>query len=113
MVGRKEMLMIPTLDAQERVFTGSMTSISGSTATHMYRDRLTARECEVLGLLCRRLTDREIAERLFISRRTVGSHVANILGKLGAANRRDAATVAARLGLTLGVPGLGTGPTRS
>jgi DNA-binding CsgD family transcriptional regulator len=51
-------------------------------------------------MLCQRLTDQEIAERLCISRRTSSAHVANILGKLGAANRREAAAVAARLGLT-------------
>jgi non-specific serine/threonine protein kinase len=61
---------------------------------------LTVREREVLAMLCQRLTDQEIAERLCISRRTSSAHVANILGKLGAANRREAAAVAARLGLT-------------
>jgi DNA-binding CsgD family transcriptional regulator/tetratricopeptide (TPR) repeat protein len=57
---------------------------------------LTRREQEVLGLLCQRLTDPEIAARLFISPRTASSHVANVLGKLGAANRREAAGIAAR-----------------
>jgi DNA-binding CsgD family transcriptional regulator len=61
---------------------------------------LTDREREVLAMLCQRLTDQEIAERLFISRRTSSAHVAHILGKLGAANRREAAAVAARLGVT-------------
>lgn len=60
---------------------------------------LTRREREILGLLCQRLTNPEIAGRLFLSERTVESHVANILGKLGAANRREAAAVAARHGL--------------
>jgi DNA-binding CsgD family transcriptional regulator len=53
----------------------------------------------VLALLCQHLTDAEIAERLFISPRTVEHHVSSILAKLGAANRRDAAAIAARLGL--------------
>jgi predicted ATPase/DNA-binding CsgD family transcriptional regulator len=60
---------------------------------------LTRREREILGLLCQRLTDPEIAERLFISPYTVGKHVSNILGKLGAANRRRAAAIAVRHGL--------------
>jgi non-specific serine/threonine protein kinase len=60
---------------------------------------LTRREQEILSLLCQRLTDQEIAERLFLSPRTVHSHVAHILAKLGAANRRGAAATAARLGL--------------
>jgi non-specific serine/threonine protein kinase len=57
---------------------------------------LTQREHEVLDLLCARLTDREIAERLVISTRAVEIHVANVLAKLGVASRRDAAAVAAR-----------------
>ncbi len=57
---------------------------------------LTRREREVLALLCQRLTDPEIAARLFISPRTASSHVANLLGKLGAANRREAAGIAVR-----------------
>jgi DNA-binding CsgD family transcriptional regulator len=57
---------------------------------------LTRREREVLGLLCQRLTDPEIAEALFISPKTAGHHVSNILGKLGAANRREAAAIAVR-----------------
>jgi DNA-binding CsgD family transcriptional regulator len=60
---------------------------------------LTRREREVLGLLCQRLTDAEIADRLFLSPRTVEHHVSSLLGKLGAANRRDAAAISARLGL--------------
>ena len=57
---------------------------------------LTRREREVLALLCQRLTDPEIAARLFISPRTASSHVANVLGKLGAPNRREAAGIAVR-----------------
>jgi DNA-binding CsgD family transcriptional regulator len=60
---------------------------------------LTARELEVLALLCQRRTDREIAAALFISPRTAGFHVANVLAKLGATNRREAAALAARHGL--------------
>jgi DNA-binding CsgD family transcriptional regulator len=60
---------------------------------------LTPREHEVLSMLCQRLTNAEIAERLFLSRRTVEDHVNRLLGKLNVANRREAAAVAARLGL--------------
>ena len=46
------------------------------------------------------MTDAEIADRLFLSTRTVEHHVSNILAKLGAANRRDAAAIAARFALS-------------
>jgi predicted ATPase/DNA-binding CsgD family transcriptional regulator len=60
---------------------------------------LTPREQEVLAMLCQRLTNAEIAAHLFISSRTVEDHVGRLLGKLNVANRRDAAAMAARLGL--------------
>jgi DNA-binding CsgD family transcriptional regulator len=66
---------------------------------------LTPREQEVLAMLCRRLTNAEIAARLFLSHRTVEDHVSRLLGKLDAPNRREAAAVAARLGLVLPDPG--------
>ena len=56
---------------------------------------LTPREREVLRLLAAGRTDREIADALFVSRRTVNSHVANILGKLGVRSRREAAALVA------------------
>ena len=57
---------------------------------------LTAREAEVLELVGEGLTNRQIAERLFISPKTAGLHVSNILGKLKVANRTQAAEVAHR-----------------
>jgi DNA-binding CsgD family transcriptional regulator len=60
---------------------------------------LTARELEVLRLLAQHRTDKEIAAELYLSSRTIESHVANILTKLGVANRRAAATAAGDLGL--------------
>jgi DNA-binding NarL/FixJ family response regulator len=60
---------------------------------------LTPREVEVLRLVARGETDRGIAERLYLSRRTVSSHVSNILSKLDAPSRREAVRAAARIGL--------------
>jgi DNA-binding CsgD family transcriptional regulator len=60
---------------------------------------LTRREREVLALVCHRLTDSEIGEQLYISRRTASSHVAHILVKLGAENRRAAAALAVQYGV--------------
>jgi len=59
---------------------------------------LTAREQEVLTLVATGATNRQIAERLFISPKTATLHVSNILSKLGVANRVEAATIAHRLG---------------
>jgi DNA-binding CsgD family transcriptional regulator/tetratricopeptide (TPR) repeat protein len=60
---------------------------------------LTRREREVLPLVAAGLTNKRIAEKLFISENTAGVHVSNILGKLGVGTRTEAAAVAARLGL--------------
>ncbi len=54
-------------------------------------DALTAREAQVLELIAEGLSNGQIAERLFISRKTVSVHVSAILRKLGAASRTEAA----------------------
>jgi DNA-binding CsgD family transcriptional regulator len=61
--------------------------------------RLTRREREALNLLMVRYTGHGIAESLFLSYRTVTTHVASIRRKSGAKNRRDAVVVASRHGL--------------
>jgi DNA-binding CsgD family transcriptional regulator len=60
---------------------------------------LTRREREVLGLLAAGRTNRQIASALFISVKTAGIHVSNILAKLGVASRGEAAALAHRGGL--------------
>jgi DNA-binding NarL/FixJ family response regulator len=67
-----------------------------SSAERLVGADLTRREREILALLAQRFTDPEIAEQLYISRKTASNHVANILSKLGATNRREAAATAAR-----------------
>ena len=58
---------------------------------------LTAREGEVLGLVARGYTNREIAAALTISAKTASVHVSHILRKLDVSNRLEAATIAHRL----------------
>jgi DNA-binding CsgD family transcriptional regulator len=72
---------------------------------------LSPREREVLALIAEGRTNREIGERLFISQKTVGVHVGNILAKLSVSGRVEAAAVAIRLGLTEPVAA-GTTPGR-
>jgi DNA-binding CsgD family transcriptional regulator len=60
---------------------------------------LTPREVEVLALVAAGRSNRQIAQALFISPKTAAVHVSNILAKLGAAGRVEAAAVAHRLGL--------------
>jgi DNA-binding CsgD family transcriptional regulator len=60
---------------------------------------LSERELEVLALVAQGRTNRQIADELFITEKTAGHHVSNILGKLGVANRLEAAAIAHRAGL--------------
>jgi len=60
---------------------------------------LSPREREVLALLAASRSDGEIADELFISKKTASVHVANIKGKLGASSRVEIALLAARLDL--------------
>ncbi|MRG59627.1 AAA family ATPase [Agromyces sp. CFH 90414] len=71
-----------------------------STPTRSNPEGLTDRQVEVLRLLADGLTNAEIADRLVVSVRTVDSHVAAVLAKLGVSSRQEAARAAARLGAT-------------
>ncbi len=62
-------------------------------------DSLTQREIEILHLVAEGLSNKAIAQALFVSENTVKYHMKNILQKLGAQNRTEAATYALRAGL--------------
>jgi DNA-binding NarL/FixJ family response regulator len=59
--------------------------------------RLTDQERRILDLIAEGLTNRQIAERIFLAEKTVKNYVSNMLGKLGMERRTEAAVFAARL----------------
>jgi pimeloyl-ACP methyl ester carboxylesterase len=61
---------------------------------------LTPREAQVLRLIANGLTNYEIAGRLTVSERTVGRHITNLYGKIGARSKAEATAYAIRQGLT-------------
>jgi DNA-binding NarL/FixJ family response regulator len=85
------------LARRARIGTGPQTEASGDGAVLA---SLTSREREVLRLIAAGRSNREIASVLFIAPKTASVHVSNILGKLGAASRTEAAAIAHREGLT-------------
>jgi len=92
--------------ALERIAAGEtvvdptlVSQVLGRPREHSPLDELTAREREVLSLMAEGLTDRGIAQRLYITENTVETHIRHIIGKLGlpttpAANRRVHAVLA-------------------
>jgi len=68
-------------------------------AARAVRVSLTPRESEILALVAQGRTNGEIGRQLFISTKTVSVHVSNILGKLDASGRTEAAAIARRDGL--------------
>jgi len=78
-----------------RLTNGTPTSVSGSATPH----GLSPRETEVLRLVATGHSDREIADILFISHRTVNGHIGHIFVKLNVHTRAQAAVEAMRLGI--------------
>ena len=62
-------------------------------------DALSEREIEVVRLVAAGLSNRDIAQHLFISEKTVKTHLSNIMGKLGVSNRTRAVERARHLGV--------------
>ena len=89
----------PELVEQLLVGSGIEGQPPSSVRVQALEEPLSERELEVLGLLVAGLTNREIAERLFISVGTVKTHVHNIYGKLGVSGRPKAIVRAQELNL--------------
>jgi DNA-binding CsgD family transcriptional regulator len=91
-------------DLAQRARLASQPRPPGRQAAARARYDLTDRETEVLALLVKGDSNRQIARALFISDRTVAVHVSRILDKLGVRNRTEAATLGAQLGVSPSSP---------
>jgi two-component system, NarL family, response regulator len=87
---------IHTVHAGKRYFPSP---IAARLAERMMRSNLTARELEVLNMLARGLTNKEIGSALQISGNTVRNHVNSIIEKLEVSDRTEAATTAIQRGI--------------
>jgi NarL family two-component system response regulator LiaR len=84
----------PLLDAM--VMRRLMDEVRSPTSAQADAARLTERETEVLRLIAKGRSNKEIARELTLSEKTVKTHVSNMLGKLGLADRTQAALYAVR-----------------
>jgi DNA-binding CsgD family transcriptional regulator/tetratricopeptide (TPR) repeat protein len=82
-----------------RALLGRIRALEPPAATAGLPDGLSAREAQVLGLVARGLSNREIGGTLHISEHTAANHIRSILRKTGCANRTQAASYAHRHGL--------------
>ena len=97
----KDMLRAELLQVIRRVHGGHRSIpavIAARLAEHVPRVELTPRELEVLGLMAKGLSNREIATALGRAESTMKVHVKNVLEKLGANDRTEAVTTAIRRG---------------
>jgi len=93
-VGRGERAIHPTILLSLLSHLSNQDQVSGPVAL----EALSPREREVLSYLARGLCDRDIAQELFISVRTVQTHLSHIYAKLGVHSRIEAALIAVREG---------------
>jgi DNA-binding NarL/FixJ family response regulator len=73
--------------------------VTPESPAHRYPAGLTSREVDVLRLLPRGLSNAEIAEALFVSPRTIQSHLSNLYGKLAVGGRAEAIAYAVAHGI--------------
>lgn len=92
-VGRGELVLPPAIAAQALVALAR-----GGAPTTDLTEPLSEREAEILGLLAQGLTNKDIAQALIVSVRTVEAHLRNLFAKLGVRSRTEAALWAVRHG---------------
>lgn len=73
-------------------------TVAGGMAEDQRLARLTAQEHKILALIGEGMSNREIAERLYLAEKTVRNHVTRLLAKLGVTRRTQAAVIAVRAG---------------
>jgi two-component system NarL family response regulator len=98
----KDVLHDELLKAIRAVYAGQTylpAAVAAALAAQLPRPDLSAREVQVLGLIVRGLANKQIAYTLNIAEHTVKNHVKNILSKLGAQDRTQAATAAIQRGI--------------
>lgn len=88
-----------------KTMTDAMPSFNSSHALRAVR--LTKREVEILGLIAQGHSSQGVADLVFLSKRTVDFHLANVYEKLGVKNRVQAFRAATRLGLIPHEPTMG------
>lgn len=81
------------------VLTEDLTALADTLTFNSQYEQLTNRELEILNLVAQGLSNREIAEQLFVSRCTVESHIKHIYRKLSVTKRTQAVSTARTLGL--------------
>jgi DNA-binding NarL/FixJ family response regulator len=102
--GRAAALLTEAASLAERIgmpaLRDRIRSFEATTPAPPLPDGLSAREVQILRLVTRGLSNREIGETLTISEHTAANHIRSILRKTGCSNRTEAATYAHRHGLT-------------
>ena len=96
---RGESILDPSVAAKVVAEFSRVSSLVTAAKSEVLAEPLSEREIEVLRLLTVGLSNREIAEKLFISAGTAKTHIHNLCGKLGVHNRTEAAMRARELGL--------------